>query len=145
MGIAPLHGSVNDFVAQMLVEQHNDKRRRVLGMLWDIWFSRNMMVWKQNFMSADRLVHYVDERMVHTSQSIRHPVIVKGDACWCKPTSEMVKYNVGGAIFVDSGYMGMGWVVVVRNGVGGCVKSISSFMISNPFITKVFVVHKVFS
>ncbi|MBA0575404.1 hypothetical protein Golob_025196, partial [Gossypium lobatum] len=97
-------------LAQMLVEQHNDKRRRVLGMLWDIWFSRNMMVWKQNFMSADRLVHYVDERMVHTSQSIRHPVIVKEDACWCKPTSEMVKYNVGGAIFVDSGYMG--WVVV---------------------------------
>ncbi|KAH1030531.1 hypothetical protein J1N35_042705 [Gossypium stocksii] len=58
------------------------------------------------FMSADRFVHYVDERMVHTSQSIRHPVIVKGDACWCKPTNEMVKYNVGGAIFVDSGYMG---------------------------------------
>ncbi|MBA0670600.1 hypothetical protein Goklo_025131, partial [Gossypium klotzschianum] len=83
MGIAPLHGSVNDFVAQMLVEQHNDKRRRVLGMLWDI-------------------CRFVIQ------------FIVKEDACWCKPTSEMVKYNVGG---VDSGYMG--WVVVVRNDVAG--------------------------
>lgn len=53
MGIALMHGSVNEFVAQMLIEQQNDKRRRVLGMLWGIWFSRNMMVWKQNSMTAD--------------------------------------------------------------------------------------------
>ncbi|MBA0770913.1 hypothetical protein Gotri_019461 [Gossypium trilobum] len=36
MGIALMHGSVNEFVAQMLIEQQNDKRRRVLGMLWVI-------------------------------------------------------------------------------------------------------------
>ncbi|MBA0561495.1 hypothetical protein Golob_018314 [Gossypium lobatum] len=44
MGIALMHGSVNEFVAQMLIEQRNDKRRRVLGILWALvggraWFT----------------------------------------------------------------------------------------------------------
>ncbi|KAA3479156.1 LINE-1 reverse transcriptase isogeny [Gossypium australe] len=46
VGLASIHDSVDEFVAHMLIDQQDDLRRRVLGMLWGIWYSWNVLVWK---------------------------------------------------------------------------------------------------
>ncbi|MFQ6635180.1 hypothetical protein Gotur_010614 [Gossypium turneri] len=79
MGIALMHGSVNEFVAQMLIEQQNDKRRRVLGMLWGIWFSRNMMAM---FVGESKLMLKcnVDEATFVDSEQMGWDAIVHNNA-----------------------------------------------------------------
>ncbi|MBA0659323.1 hypothetical protein Goklo_011471, partial [Gossypium klotzschianum] len=56
----------------MLVEQQDEKRRRVLGLLWGIWFSRNVM-------------------------SVLRPAVEGCDVCWRKPNIEMLKCNIDSA------------------------------------------------
>ncbi|KAK5786432.1 hypothetical protein PVK06_041068 [Gossypium arboreum] len=104
--------TVNEFIAQMLIEQQNDKKRRVLRMLWGIWFSRNMML-------------------------VLRPVVEGGDVCWRKQIIGILKCNVDGDTFVDSGQMG--WAAVVHNDAGGFVRCISGSMKSsrNPFMTEI--------
>ncbi|MBA0569773.1 hypothetical protein Golob_003482 [Gossypium lobatum] len=46
VGLASIHDSVEEFVAHMLIDQQDELRRRVLGMLWGIWYSWNVLVWK---------------------------------------------------------------------------------------------------
>ncbi|MBA0716422.1 hypothetical protein Golax_015253 [Gossypium laxum] len=128
MGIALMHGSVNEFVAQMLIEQQNDKRRRVLGMLWGIWFSRNMMCWLGG---------------AHGSHlSVLRPVIEGGDVRWRKQTIGMLKCNVDEATFVDGGQMG--WDAIVHNNAGGFVRCISGSMKigRNPSMTEILAVRE---
>ncbi|MBA0637860.1 hypothetical protein Godav_029603, partial [Gossypium davidsonii] len=46
LGFTPVVALLEDFITQILAEQQEDKRRRVSGMIWGIWFNMNEAVWK---------------------------------------------------------------------------------------------------
>ncbi|KAA3481301.1 hypothetical protein EPI10_021675 [Gossypium australe] len=52
---------VGEFISGVLLEQQVEKRRQILGKLRGIWFCRNATVWKQKVLTADQLMHDVDE------------------------------------------------------------------------------------
>ncbi|MBA0601134.1 hypothetical protein Gorai_004320, partial [Gossypium raimondii] len=80
---------LEDFITQILAEQQEDKRRRVSGMIWGIWFNMNEAVRKQNVMTVDQLVHHVDEFMhcwlgvwtIHSTQLVSRTMVEGGDVC----------------------------------------------------------------
>ncbi|KAH1046135.1 hypothetical protein J1N35_036919 [Gossypium stocksii] len=61
VGIVPALSLVGEFISRVLLEQQVEKRRQILGMLRGIWFCRNATVWKQKVLTADQLMHDVDE------------------------------------------------------------------------------------
>ncbi|MBA0556372.1 hypothetical protein Golob_026478, partial [Gossypium lobatum] len=82
--------SVEDFIVRILAKQQEEKRWRVLGIIWVFG------AW-----------------LVHSSQSVMCVMVKCEDICWCKSGLEKLKCNVDGAIFTDNGCMG--WAVVLRN------------------------------
>ncbi|MBA0842172.1 hypothetical protein Goarm_002016, partial [Gossypium armourianum] len=87
LGLTPVVALLEDFITRILAEQQEDKRRRVSGMIWGIWFNMNEAVWKQNVMTVDQLVHHVDEFMhcwlgvwtIHSTQLVSRAMVEGGD------------------------------------------------------------------
>ncbi|KAK5794750.1 hypothetical protein PVK06_035992 [Gossypium arboreum] len=61
VGIVPALSLVGEFISPVLLEQQVEKTKQILGMLRGISFCRNATVWKQKVLTADQLMHDVDE------------------------------------------------------------------------------------